>query len=561
MSINIKYAEKLEKITHLISNSDSIASLVTNTQTILENLLIVELSGLFIYDKKSNKLKLMSYRGFTKAESMLAEKTAMERHPGWVYKNKKTILIKDTLIEKNIITSDSKRRWTTRSIVCIPILTKDECIGIITLSSAQPNKFNTIHVSILNFVALLFSNVYLNLLFKKDQEEKQEKLLNTIEEIKKTKKLQERFLANLSHEIRTPLNTIIGISTILKQSPYVKKERDSIKILSLSAENLKGLINDILDFSKIEANEVKLEMDTISIKELIENALFSFKEKINIKNLEVKSIYDSKLNLLLSDKIKLNQVILNILSNAIKFTAKGTISLSVKVLKDSINTQKIAIVIKDTGIGITKEKLGIIFEPFQQEDTTITRKYGGTGLGLSLSKNIINLLGGELDVKSTKNKGSSFKIEIELKKASTPSKKINVLPKKEIPDLIKQNPHILLVEDDDLNIFLIEKLSILWGITIEIAKNGKKAIEILKIKTFDLILMDVQMPLMDGVKATKFIRENLKLTIPIIGLTANAVKSDQQKCLNAGMTAYVTKPFDADKLKQKISDLILESKK
>ena len=561
MSLNIKYAEKLEKITHLISNSESIENLVANSQTIIEKIIIVELSGIFLYDKKSNKLKLMSYRGFTKAESILAEKTALERHPGWVCKNKKPILIKDTLTEKNIITTDSRRRWQTRSRVCIPILTKDECIGIITLSSAKPNRFNDSHVSILNFVAILFSNVYLNLLFKKDQEDKQEKLLNYIEEIKKTKKLQERFLANLSHEIRTPLNTIIGISNILKQSPYVKKEKDSIKILSISAENLKGLINDILDFSKIEANELKLEMDTVSIKEMIENAIFSFKEKINLKNLEIKSIYDSKLNLLQSDKIKLNQVILNILSNAIKFTENGKISLSVKVLKDTINTQKIAIVIKDTGIGITKEKIGIIFEPFQQEDITITRKYGGTGLGLSLSKNIINLLGGELDVKSTKNKGSAFKIEIELKKATNITKNKKVLPKKEIPDLLNQNPHILLVEDDDLNIFLIKKLSNLWGTKIDIAKNGKKAIEVLQKKSFDLILMDVQMPVMDGFKATNYIRENLKLHTPIIGLTANAVKTDQQKCLNAGMTEYITKPFDADNLKQKISELISKTKK
>jgi len=557
MSINIKYAEKLEKITQLISNSDSLENLVANSQTIIEKIILVELSGIFLYDKKSNKLKLMSYRGFTKAESILAEKSALERHPGWVCKNKKPILIKDTLIEKNIITTDSKRRWKTRSRVCIPILTKQECIGIITLSSAKPNKFNNYHVSILNFVALLFSNVYLNLVFKKDQEEKQEKLLKYIEEIKKTKKLQERFLANLSHEIRTPLNTIIGISNILKLSPHVKKEQDSIKILSISSENLNGLINDILDFSKIEANELKLEMETVSVKEMIENAIFSFKEKINIKNLEVNSIYDSKLNLLQSDKIKLNQVILNILSNAIKFTENGKISLSVDVLKDTTNTQKIAIVVKDTGIGITKEKIGIIFEPFQQEDNKITRKYGGTGLGLSLSKNIINLLGGELDVKSTKNKGSEFKIEIELKKATNITKKKNLLPKNEITDVLSQNRNILLVEDDDLNIFLIKKLSILWGINVEIAKNGKKAIEILKTKTFDLILMDVQMPLMDGLKATKYIRENLKIVTPIIGLTANAVKSDKQKCLNAGMTAYITKPFDADYLKQKMIDLIL----
>ena len=174
-----------------------------------------------------------------------------------------------------------------------------------------------------------------------------------------------------------------------------------------------------------------------------------------------------------------------------------------------------------------------------------------------ISNNIINLLGGELDVKSTKNKGSEFKIEIELKKATNITKKKNLLPKNEITDVLSQNRNILLVEDDDLNIFLIKKLSILWGINVEIAKNGKKAIEILKTKTFDLILMDVQMPLMDGLKATKYIRENLKIVTPIIGLTANAVKSDKQKCLNAGMTAYITKPFDADYLKQKMIDLIL----
>ncbi len=556
MSISKKYYEKLDKISHLISNSYSVENLVSNSQTIIENVIEVELVGLYLYNKKSRKLKIMSYKGFTKTESIIAEQSAMKRHPGWVYKHKKAIIIKDTLKEKNKLSIDSNRSFKTRSRVCIPIIAADECVGVITLCSAKPNRFNNTHISILNFVALLFSNVYLNLLFKKDQEDKQEKLLKYIEEIKKRKQLQERFLANLSHEIRTPLNTIIGISNLLKQSPYVKKEQDSIKILGLSAENLKGLINDILDFSKIEAHEINIVPETLSIKELIENAIFSFKEKISIKNLKVSSNYSEKLSLLITDKIKLNQVIINLISNAIKFTHNGSISISVNVIKNTSQSQKIAIAIKDTGIGITKEKINVIFDAFQQEDTSITRKYGGTGLGLSLSKKIVNLLGGELHVKSTKSKGSTFTIEIELKKSHEIDKNEKAVSKKQIKNEFTTPPNILLVEDDDLNIFLIQKLSDLWGINIDIAKNGKKAIEIINTKTFDLILMDVQMPVMDGIKATKYIRKNLKLQTPIIGLTANAVKSNQQKCLNAGMTKYISKPFDADNLKQKIKELV-----
>ncbi len=551
MSLTIKYAKRLEKIAIAISSSETIEELGQNAQSIIESIIKVEVAGLFLYNEEKNNLLLMTHRGFTKAERILSESTAMKRHPGWVFQNQKSILINDATQEKNYNNKDSKRRFITRSRAFVPIIAQDKCIGTIGLSSKNAYHFNDFHLAILNFVAHLFGNVYLNLNHKKEQEEIRLKLLASIDEIKKSKELRERFLNNLSHEIRTPLNTIIGVTDIIKQKKLLKEEQELIKILSISSDNLKGLINDILDYSKIEANEIILEKTTFSIKELVDNAVYSFKEKIAEKGITIEAHYDKGISSYDSDRTRINQIILNLLSNAVKFTPKGLIKIEVKILKNKPTSQHIAIEVSDTGIGIAKKKLDRIFEPFHQADNSTTRLYGGTGLGLNLTKELVRLLGGIITVKSNKHKGSSFKVELELPKHLTKDKAIR---SKKVAKLstLKSKPMILVVEDDEFNLFLITKLLGSWHFEFKTANNGKKALEMIKKHAFDLIIMDLQMPVMDGLTATKTIRDQFKLPTPIIGLTANALKEDKERCLQSGMNDYVTKPFNSAHLRDKI---------
>ena len=364
----------------------------------------------------------------------------------------------------------------------------------------------------------------------------------------------------MSHEIRTPMNAIVGMAKLLDEAKLSYKHKEYLEAIKSSSENLLVIINDILDFSKIDQGKLVLENSTFSLDSIVHNIMLQFEVKALEKNLSFSSFIDPKINkAFCSDAVRLAQILTNLISNSIKFTNEGEVFLRCELVQENESSQRIKFIVSDTGIGIEESKQDVIFESFIQENSTINRKYGGTGLGLSISKQLVGLLGGELIVNSQKDVGSSFSFEIELKKAEL--EELDTVADEIIDNSGLQGCSVLLVEDNKLNQYLATIILEQLEIKVTVANNGDEAIELLLDNDFDLILMDLQMPFLDGLSATKIIRKKMKDSTPIIALTANAILGDREKCIEAGMDDYISKPFNKKELASKILRLIKTNKK
>jgi PAS domain S-box-containing protein len=379
--------------------------------------------------------------------------------------------------------------------------------------------------------------------------------------------LKESFLANMSHEIRTPMNAIIGFSDVLYKRKLGVQEKEFVAIIKTAGENLLKIINDILDISKIEAGMMTFEENNFSIQETFKSLNTMMLGRAKEKNLELVFSCDEDVpDTLLGDETRLTQIIINLVGNAIKFTNEGSVQVHGKVSKKDKENTLVEFSITDTGIGIPKDKLATIFERFQQAESHTTRKYGGTGLGLSIAKQLIELQGGKLSVKSKLDEGSVFTFFISYKNTiEIQAPLVQIEKKYDLDELSKLN--ILLVEDNQLNVMLISSLFSENHLKFEVAENGKICIQQLKenegsttsTTNFDIILMDMEMPEMNGYEAVKIIRNKLKNNVPIIAMTANAMAGEREKCLDLGMNDYISKPIDANLLFEKIYDLTLNT--
>jgi len=372
-------------------------------------------------------------------------------------------------------------------------------------------------------------------------------------------KLKEAFLANMSHEIRTPMNAIMGFSDLLSKKVLREKEKEYVTIIKSAGENLLTIINDILDISKIEAGMMTFETNAFSIRETFKLLNIMLTEKVKEKNLELSFICNENVpDVLLGDHTRLTQIIINLAGNAIKFTQKGYVRINVKNLKNENDITLLEFSVTDSGIGISQDKLEQIFDRFQQAESYTTRKYGGTGLGLSIAKQLVELQGGTLSVKSELKVGSVFTFCIPYKNTTQTHLASEIIEKKyNMEYLSKLN--ILLVEDNQLNVKLILSLFSENNLKLQTSENGAKCIEKLKENIFDIILMDMEMPVMNGYEATTFIRNELKNNIPIIAMSANAMSGEREKCLSMGMNDYISKPINANLLFEKIYNLTINS--
>ncbi|MDR6844375.1 CheR family methyltransferase [Flavobacterium granuli] len=364
-------------------------------------------------------------------------------------------------------------------------------------------------------------------------------------------KSKQQFLSNMSHEIRTPMNAIIGFTNVVLKTDLNKEQKEFISAIKSSGSALIVLINDILDLAKVDAGKMAFDKKNFNIFESIADIFYLFESKCSEKNLKLEQQYDTRIpEYIVGDSIRLRQIILNLISNAIKFTSKGKIILRVQMLKEDLEKTTIEFTLTDTGIGIPKNKLATIFDNFEQASTEISRLYGGTGLGLAIVKQLVEHQGGTLIVKSEEGKGSTFGFIMDFGKfcVEAPTEAENI--QNTIEGL--ENIKVLVAEDVPLNQLLIKIILEEFGFQCDIAENGKVAIEKLKENSYDIILMDILMPEMNGFEATDYIRNIMNSKIPIIALTADVTTVDVQKSKTVGMNDYISKPIDEKLLYDKI---------
>ena len=367
-------------------------------------------------------------------------------------------------------------------------------------------------------------------------------------------KAKQQFLSNMSHEIRTPLNSILGFTNVLLKTELSEQQMDFVQAIKTSSSSLNLLINDILDLAKVDAGKITFVKQPFDMHKSIRSILHSFDLKIKEKNLKLVKEYDSEIPaLLLGDSVRLNQIILNLMSNAIKFTHKGKITLSVKVQSETEENMSIEFVLTDTGIGIADNKIDSIFHLFEQAEINTSTAYGGTGLGLAIVKQLVEFQGGSISASSKIGEGSTFSFILPFGKTD-----VQIVEEVEILKLEAtiQNLRVLVAEDVALNKLLIKMILSDFGFEHDVVDNGKMAIEQLQTHTYDIILMDMQMPEMNGFEATEYIRKTMKSNIPIIALTADVTTVDVAKCKEFGMDAYISKPIDENELYNKIVALV-----
>ena len=367
-------------------------------------------------------------------------------------------------------------------------------------------------------------------------------------------KAKQQFLSNMSHEIRTPMNAIIGFTKVVLKTDLSAKQKEYLSAIKLSGDALIVLINDILDLAKVDAGKMTFEKVPFKLAASISAMLHVFETKIQEKNLELVTEYDTNIpKVLLGDPVRLHQIILNLVSNAIKFTSKGKITVSVILLDENDENATVEFAISDTGIGIEESKIDAIFDDFQQATTGTSRLYGGTGLGLAIVKQLVEPQGGSVAVKSKDGEGSTFSFIL-----TFPKTNIDAELETEMVELETEirSVKVLVVEDMPLNQLLMKTLLDDFGFERDIAENGKIAVEKLEKESYDIVLMDLQMPIMNGFEATEYIRNTMKLNIPIIALTADVTTVDLAKCKAVGMNDYIAKPVDERILYSKIVGLV-----
>lgn len=385
--------------------------------------------------------------------------------------------------------------------------------------------------------------------------DKSDELNKALTNEREANQTQSKFLATMSHEIRTPMNGILGLLDIMLSSDVTKEQRSHLEKIKYSGDLLHRILNDILDFSKLNAGKLVIENVPINIKQLITDTSAVFKPQAQIKGLDFSFNVDQNVNSsLISDPTRITQVINNLVNNAIKFTAKGKVNISVSITNQADTTQTLEFCVSDSGIGISKDNITSIFSAFTQADDSTARRFGGTGLGLQIAKNLVEQMGGQIWVKSEEQKGSQFYFTLIFKESS----KLPINIQEVVYERTQFIGKVLVVEDNEINQVVAEQILLSYGLQVNIADDGQHCIEALEKEDYDLVLMDLHMPNVDGFQACSIIRQK-NLNIPIVALTAAVLKDEVQKALDVGMNSHLAKPLDHVQL-HKVLNTYLKTK-
>ncbi len=490
----------------------------------------------------------------------VSQSVPVDLFPWWneQIEQKKTIIVHDTdvLPPEAFLEQIEFKKELIKSLISIPIYSEKRIIGFIGYDFVHQKKtWSEDQVCLLKVLANILADVEQKISVERA-------LVKAKEEAEAASKAKTEFLANMSHEIRTPMNAIIGMTDLALMTADDIERYEFLDIVKESGKHLLEVINDILDFSKIESGKLLLEKNIFPLRNIFFTVEKMFRFEFEKKKLDfIVNVSNDLPNLIFADELRLRQIIINLISNSIKFTEKGSVSLIVGLKKtDNLLADYIAleIIVRDTGCGIDIINQEKIFSKFEQAKSGLQRKFGGTGLGLSITKELITLMGGEISIKSKINEGSEFTLYVIVQKKEESQCITNIVKNINHSDIFVPK-NILLVEDQEINIFLAETILKKNNFTVKVSRNGLEALAILKQHHFDLILMDIEMPEMDGIETTKRIRAgecgiNSK-NICIIGLTAHAITEFRDIGITEGMNEYLTKPIDIISLKEKIIDV------
>jgi PAS domain S-box-containing protein len=509
---------------------------------------IWDTSNFFIalYDKASDSLSMPF---FSDEKDQFEKVPARKTITKWAIGLKRSVLLKvndlkDLENSGNIALVGSQCKvW-----MGVPLKADKEIIGVMAFQDYHDeDKFTQDDVNVLEFIANQIAIAI----------QRRIMIDNVIQAGRKAEEAaqsKQQFMSTMSHEIRTPLNEVIGITNLLLQGNPREDQMDFIKTLRFSGNHLLTLVNDVLDYNKMESGKIEFEQAQFNLSDFLKDIHRTYSFRSKSKNIEFDIIKENELpDEVIGDSIRLNQILSNLLSNALKFTQKGSIHVVIREVEHSKKSSRIEFLVKDTGIGIPKDKHVVIFDSFTQASPDTTRHFGGTGLGLAICKKLVELQGGQINVESEPGKGSTFRFVLSF---GIPEKN-DVVRKSEGSESYSglEGKKVLVAEDNKINFFVANKFLIGWGVNVTHAENGKIALDLLEKENFDLVLMDLHMPVMDGIEATRVIRKskNLRInSVPVVALTAAIMSESHDKIEDLSINDYVLKPFKPRDLFEKI---------